>query len=132
MQHARDDRLLLTTKEDEGKAIFAVAAVARALSTLVESGLGPKGRSKLLAGGIPEDDRLLQLKHGASILQNVVVQHPAGALIVRATKSQQASAGDATITTAMLISGLMQEALHLHDTGIHQSGTVRAVLEAMK
>jgi len=111
-----------------GDALQTLATVSRSLSTLISSSYGPYGKEKLFA---PADASSIAssvvTKTGADILEKSVVQHPAGALIVRASRSQNASSCDGSIFVPVFIGALMQGGANLVAQGLHPSGMEQMV-----
>lgn len=97
-------------------------AVAKAVANAVRSTLGPKGMDKMLVDDIGD---ITITNDGATILEEMNIEHPAGKMIVEVAKTQDEETGDGT-TTAVIIAGeLLKKAEDLLDQSIHPSIIIR-------
>jgi len=92
--------------------IQAAKAVARTL----RSSLGPKGMDKILQSG---DGDITITNDGATILQEMEVEHQIGKLLVELSRSQDYEIGDGTTGVVVLAGSLLEQAEVLLDRGIH-------------
>ncbi len=92
--------------------------VARAVANVVRTTLGPKGMDKML---VDELGDITITNDGATILQEMSVEHPAGKIMVEVAKTQDDEAGDGTTTAVVLAGELLGEAERLLDQEIHPS-----------
>jgi thermosome len=93
-------------------------AVAKAVANAVRSTLGPKGMDKML---VDEVGDIVITNDGATILEEMNIEHPAGKMLVEVAKTQDDETGDGT-TTAVIIAGeLLKKAEDLLDQNIHPS-----------
>jgi thermosome len=93
-------------------------AVAKAVAMAVRSTLGPKGMDKMLVDEIGD---ITITNDGATILEEMNIEHPAGKMLVEVAKTQDDETGDGT-TTAVIIAGeLLKRAENLLDQNIHPS-----------
>lgn len=93
-------------------------AVAKAVAGAVRSTLGPKGMDKML---VDELGDIVITNDGATILEEMNIEHPAGKMLVEVAKTQDNETGDGT-TTAVIIAGeLLKKAEDLLDQEIHPS-----------
>jgi len=93
-------------------------AVAKAVANAVRSTLGPKGMDKML---VDELGDITITNDGATILEEMNIEHPAGKMLVEVAKTQDDETGDGT-TTAVIIAGeLLKRAETLLDQSIHPS-----------
>jgi chaperonin GroEL (HSP60 family) len=61
---------------------------------------------------------------GATILQEMAIEHPIGKMLVDVAKTQDNEVGDGTTTAVVLTGALLEEAETLLDNGIHASSIV--------
>jgi archaeal chaperonin len=96
-------------------------AVAYAVANIVRTTLGPKGMDKMLVSELGD---IVITNDGATILEEMNVEHPAAKIMVEIAKTQDKEVGDGT-TTAVMISGmLLKKAGDLLDQDIHASTIV--------
>ncbi|MCE7733257.1 MAG: thermosome subunit [Candidatus Heimdallarchaeota archaeon] len=76
-------------------------AASSAISEAVRSTLGPRGMDKMLVDSLGD---VVITNDGATILDELDVEHPAAKLIIQVAKSQDKEVGDGT-TTAVVIAG---------------------------
>ncbi|MCD4739613.1 TCP-1/cpn60 chaperonin family protein [archaeon] len=97
-------------------------SVARAVANAVRTTLGPKGMDKML---VDELGDIVVTNDGATILDEMSVEHPAGKMMVEVAKTQDKEVGDGT-TTAVIVAGeLLKNAEDMLDQKIHPSIIVR-------
>ncbi len=107
-----------TGKDAQSKNIAAAKVVAESVRTT----LGPKGMDKMLVDGIGD---ITITNDGATILNEMEIEHPAAKMIVEVAKTQESEVGDGT-TTAVIISGeLLKKAGDLLDQNIHPTVITR-------
>ena len=93
-------------------------AVAKAVANAIRSTLGPKGMDKMLVDDLGD---ITITNDGATILEEMNIEHPAGKMLVEVAKTQDDETGDGT-TTAVIIAGeLLKKAENLLDQNIHPS-----------
>eukprot|EP00740_Mantoniella_antarctica_P011086 CAMPEP_0181367034 /NCGR_PEP_ID=MMETSP1106-20121128/11095_1 /TAXON_ID=81844 /ORGANISM="Mantoniella antarctica, Strain SL-175" /LENGTH=536 /DNA_ID=CAMNT_0023482569 /DNA_START=32 /DNA_END=1642 /DNA_ORIENTATION=- len=92
--------------------IQAACSVARTL----RSSLGPKGMDKILQSG---DGDITITNDGATILEQMEVEHQIGKLLVELSRSQDYEIGDGTTGVVVLAGALLEQAEILLDRGIH-------------
>ncbi len=98
--------------------IMAAKMVAEAVRTT----LGPKGMDKMLVDDLGD---IVITNDGATIVDEMKIEHPAAKMIVEVAKTQDEEVGDGT-TTAVIIAGeLLKNAEKLLDQGIHPSVIVK-------
>jgi thermosome len=91
-------------------------SAARAVAETVRSTLGPKGMDKMLVDSLGD---VVITNDGATILNEMQIEHPSAKMIVEVAKTQDKSVGDGT-TTAVIIAGeLLKKAEELLDQDIH-------------
>jgi thermosome len=97
-------------------------AVGYAVSSIVRSTLGPKGMDKMLVSELGD---IVITNDGASILEEMNVEHPIAKLMVEIAKSQDKEVGDGT-TTAVIIAGeLLKNAGDLIEKGINPNTIIK-------
>ncbi|TPX31105.1 hypothetical protein SeMB42_g07818 [Synchytrium endobioticum] len=89
---------------------------ARTVANILKTSLGPKGLDKIL---ISPDGDITVTNDGATILQEMEVQHEIGKLLVQLSKSQDDEIGDGTTGVVVLAGALLEQAEDLLDRGIH-------------
>ena len=97
-------------------------AVAKAVANAVRSTLGPKGMDKML---VDELGDITITNDGATILDEMNIEHPAGKLLVEVAKTQEEETGDGTTTAVVIAGELLDLADKLLDKDIHPSVIVR-------
>jgi thermosome len=105
---------------------------ARIISEVLRSTLGPRGMDKMLIDGLGD---ITITNDGATILEEVDVEHPAAKMIVEVAKTQDDMVGDGTTTAVILAGELLRKAEELLEQNIHPtvivSGYKKASQEAM-
>jgi|GEM_PF-4033 len=91
-------------------------AAARAVATSVRSTLGPKGMDKMLIDGMGD---ITITNDGATILQQMDIEHPAAKMMVEIAKTQDKEVGDGTTSAVVLAGELLNNAGRLLDQKIH-------------
>jgi thermosome len=116
-------------KEAQSNNIAAAKVIAEVLRTT----LGPRGMDKMLIDGLGD---ITITNDGASILDEIDVQHPAAKMMVEIAKTQDDMVGDGTTTSVILAGELLRKAEELLAQNIHPTVIVRgyrkAVDEAVK
>ncbi len=103
--------------------------IAKAVANAVKSTLGPKGMDKMI---VDELGDVTISNDGATILEEMSIDHPAGKMMVEVAKTQDKEVGDGT-TTAVIISGtLLKNAEKMLDDEIHPSIIIKGYREAAK
>ena len=95
---------------------------ARVISETVKTTLGPSGMDKMLvdrAGGVTITN------DGATILDEMEIEHPAAKMIVEIAKTQEEEVGDGTTTAVMLAGKLLENAETLLDKKIHPTSIAK-------
>jgi len=89
---------------------------AKIVADAVRTTLGPKGMDKMLVDSLGD---VTITNDGATILNEMQIEHPAAKMMVEVAKTQDEAVGDGT-TTAVIIAGeLLSEAEKLLDQQIH-------------
>ncbi len=106
---------------------------ARIIAEIVKSSLGPKGMDKMLVDTFGD---VTITNDGATILDEMDVQHPAAKMMVEVAKTQDKEVGDGTTTAVVLAGELLAKAEDLIAKEIHPviiiDGYRRAAEEALK
>lgn len=89
---------------------------ATAVASVMRSSLGPKGMDKMIVSG---DNDVTVTNDGATILDQMDVQHEIGKLLVQLSKAQDDEIGDGTTGVVVLAGALLEKAQTLLDKGIH-------------
>ncbi len=111
------------TQRQRGRdALFTNILVAQILSDIVKTTLGPKGMNKMLVDPMGE---VIITNDGATILDEMDVEHPAAKMIVNVAKTQDKEVGDGTTTAAVLAGELLGRARELIEKEIHPVVIIR-------
>jgi len=89
---------------------------AKAIAGAVRSTLGPRGMDKMLVGSIGD---IVITNDGATILEEIAVQHPGAKMVIEVAKTQDEMVGDGTTTAVIIVGALMERAEELLEQGIH-------------
>ena len=101
-----------TGKEAQRSNIMAAKAIAGAVRTT----LGPRGMDKMLVGTTGD---IVITNDGATILQELSVQHPGAKMVIEVAHTQDDEVGDGTTTAVVIAGSLMEQAERLLEQGIH-------------
>jgi len=99
----------------------------RAIASAVRTTLGPKGMDKML---VDSSGDVVVTNDGATILDEMDIEHPAAGMIVDVAESQEEEVGDGTTTAAVLAGELLSRAEDLLDDDIHPTTIVEGYHEA--
>lgn len=97
-------------------------AAAKAVSESVRTTLGPKGMDKMLVDSIGD---ITITNDGATILQEMEIDHPAAKMLVEVAKTQEDEVGDGTTTAVVLAGELLKKAEDLLEQEIHPTMILR-------
>jgi len=89
---------------------------ARTVANTLRTSLGPKGLDKILVG--PDGD-VTVTNDGATIMQDMNVEHQIAKLMVELSKSQDDEIGDGTTGVVVLAGALLEQAEELVAKGLH-------------
>jgi len=92
--------------------------IAKAVANAVKSTLGPKGMDKMI---VDELGDVTISNDGATILDEMSIDHPAGKMMVEVAKTQDDEVGDGTTTAVVIAGGLLKRAENMLDDDIHPS-----------
>jgi len=91
---------------------------ARAVAETVRTTLGPRGMDKMLVDDLGD---ITITNDGATIVDEMNVEHPAAKMVVEVAKTQDDEVGDGTTTAVVLTGELMNQAEKLLEQGIHST-----------
>ena len=97
-------------------------AVGVAVANAVKSALGPKGMDKMLVSDLGD---ITITNDGATILQEMNVEHPVAKIMVDIAKTQDKEAGDGTTTVVVLAGELLRGAGELLEQGVHPTTIIK-------
>ena len=100
---------------------------ARIISEVLRSTLGPRGMDKMLIDSLGD---ITITNDGATILEEVDVEHPAAKMIVEVAKTQDDMVGDGTTTAVILAGELLRRAEELLEQNIHPTVIVSGYKKA--
>jgi T-complex protein 1 subunit epsilon len=89
---------------------------ARSISNMLRTSLGPKGLDKML---VSPDGDVTVTNDGATILQQLQVDHQVAKLMVELSQSQDEEIGDGTTGVVVLAGALLEQAELLLKKGVH-------------
>jgi T-complex protein 1 subunit epsilon len=89
---------------------------ARSISNMLRTSLGPKGLDKML---ISPDGDVTITNDGATILDQLQVDHQVARLMVELSRSQDDEIGDGTTGVVVLAGALLEQAENLIKKGVH-------------
>jgi len=113
---------LILRDQDKQKRLTGIEAhkshilAAKAVADILKTSLGPKGLDKLM---VSADGDITVTNDGATILQQMDVDHEIAKLLVQLSKSQDDEIGDGTTGVVVLAGALLEQAEQLLDRGIH-------------
>jgi thermosome len=91
---------------------------AQIISEVLKTTLGPRGMDKMLIDSLGD---ITITNDGATILDEIDVQHPAAKMMIEVAKTQDDEVGDGTTTAVILAGELLKKAGDLLDQEIHPS-----------
>ncbi len=108
-------------------------AAAKAVADAVRTTLGPKGMDKMLVDSLGD---VVITNDGATILDEMQIEHPAAKMMVEVAKTQDKEVGDGTTTAVVIAGELLKKAEEMLDQEIHPTvitkGYRLAKFEALK
>ena len=105
-----------TTRNRGQEAQNSNIAAAKAVANAVRSTLGPKGMDKMLIDGMGD---IVITNDGATILQQMDIEHPAAKMMVEIAKTQDAEVGDGTTSAVVIAGELLKNAEDLLGQHVH-------------
>ncbi len=110
-------------RDAQSSNIMAGKAVAESVRTT----LGPRGMDKML---VDSGGDVVITNDGATILNEMDIEHPAAQMIVEVSDTQEEEVGDGTTTAAVLAGNLLGEAEDLIEQDVHATTIVEGYHEA--
>ena len=104
-------------------------AIGYAVANIVKTTLGPKGMDKMLVSDLGD---IVITNDGATILEEMNVDHPAAKLMVEIAKTQDKEVGDGTTTSVVIAGNLLRRAGELLDQNIHPTVIIKGYELASK
>ena len=101
---------------------------AMAVAEILKTTYGPKGMDKMLVDSLGD---VTITNDGATILDKMDIQHPAGKMLVQAAKGQDEEAGDGTKTSVIFAGELLRQAEDLLDRNIHPTLIIQGYKQAL-
>lgn len=97
-------------------------AIGYAVANIVKTTLGPKGMDKMLVSDLGD---IVITNDGATILEEMNVDHPAAKLMVEIAKTQDKVVGDGTTTSVVIAGNLLRKAGELLDQNVHPTTIIK-------
>ncbi len=116
-----------TSRQAGREALHLNIMIAKAISETIKTTLGPKGMDKMLIDTLGD---ITISNDGATILDEMDVQHPIAKLMVEVAKAQDKEVGDGTTTAVVLTGELLKEAEKLLEKNIHPTVIVSGYKKA--
>jgi len=91
-------------------------AAAKAIAGAVRTTLGPRGMDKMLVSSTGD---IVITNDGATILEEISVQHPGAKMVIEVARTQDDQVGDGTTTAVILVGAMMEQAETMLEEGIH-------------
>ena len=91
-------------------------SAARIVTEVVKTTLGPRGMDKMLVDSLGD---VTITSDGATVLDELDVQHPAAKMLVEVAKTKDDEVGEGTTTSVVLAGELLKRADMLLDQGLH-------------
>ncbi|MBD3172073.1 thermosome subunit [Candidatus Bathyarchaeota archaeon] len=91
---------------------------AQIIAEVLKTTLGPRGMDKMLIDSLGD---ITITSDGATILEEIDVQHPAAKMMIEVAKTQDKEVGDGTTTSVLLAGALLNKAGELIEDEIHPS-----------
>ena len=104
-------------------------AAGKAVSNAVRTTLGPRGMDKML---VSDAGDVVITNDGATILEEMDIEHPAAQMIVEVATMQEEEVGDGTTTASVLAGELLARAEDLLDDDVHPTAIVEGYNEASR
>jgi archaeal chaperonin len=104
-------------------------AAASAIAEAVRSTLGPRGMDKMLVDSLGD---VLITNDGATILDELEVEHPAAKLIIQVSKSQDKEVGDGTTSAVVIAGELLKLGDELLEKKVHGTTIVAGYKKAVE
>ncbi|KAK3379515.1 chaperonin Cpn60/TCP-1 family [Lasiosphaeria ovina] len=115
--------------DSEDGAVLRNIDACRAISSTVQTSLGPYGRNKIVINHL---QKMILTSDAATILRELDVIHPAAKLLVMASQQQESEMGDATNMVIVFAGELLKKAEDLLRMGLKTSDIVTGYERAQK
>nr|WP_245883367.1 thermosome subunit alpha [Halalkaliarchaeum desulfuricum] len=99
----------------------------KAVAESVRTTLGPNGMDKML---VSDSGDVVVTNDGATVLEEMDIEHPAAEMLVDVAESQDEEVGDGTTTAAALAGELLSETEELLENDVHPTTIVEGYLTA--
>ncbi|KAL7719771.1 T-complex protein 1 subunit delta [Entamoeba marina] len=109
-------------KEGEKNIRDSNIIAAKSVADCVRTSLGPRGMDKMIIS--PSNETIIT-NDGATIIQQLHLQHPCALMMAELSKSQDIEAGDGTTTVTILAGAMLNAASILLNQGINPSVIAR-------
>ena len=110
-------------------ALSSNITAGKAVAQAVRTTLGPRGMDKMLVSSAGD---VVITNDGATILDEMDIQHPAAQMIVEVAQTQEDEVGDGTTTAAILAGQLLTEAEELLQQDVHATTVTEGYYEAAR
>jgi len=131
MRQRRGQPLFILNEDSErtrGKdAQSSNITAGKAVSESVRTTLGPRGMDKML---VSDSGDVVITNDGATILEEMDIEHPAAQMIVEVAETQEEEVGDGTTTASVLAGQLLAQAEDLIDDDLHPTTIAEGYQEA--
>eukprot|EP00658_Telonema_sp_P-2_P046976 TRINITY_DN353_c0_g1_i4.p1 TRINITY_DN353_c0_g1~~TRINITY_DN353_c0_g1_i4.p1 ORF type:complete len:368 (+),score=126.44 TRINITY_DN353_c0_g1_i4:121-1224(+) len=125
-----DASLGISGHRTSGQAVrHANVTAALAVANMIKTSLGPLGLDKMLLDNMGD---ITITNDGATILQLLDVEHPAGKILVELAGLQDSEVGDGTTSVVLIASELLRRANELVNQGIHPTSIISGYRLAMR
>ena len=104
-------------------------AAGKAVAEAVRTTLGPRGMDKML---VDSSGTVVITNDGATILDEMDIDHPAAQMMVEVAETQEEAVGDGTTTAAVLVGELLSRAEDLLEDELHPTVVVEGYAEAAR
>jgi thermosome len=102
---------------------------ARIIGEAIKTTLGPRGMDKMLIDSLGD---ITITNDGATVLDEIDVQHPVAKMMIEVAKTQDDEVGDGTTTAVILAGELLKKAQKLLDDNIHPSIIIQGYQRAQE
>lgn len=110
-------------------AQYSSIMVAKVVAECIKSTYGPEGMDKMI---IDRHGFVTLTNDGATILNELDVEHPAAKILIEAANTQDKEVGDGTTATTILAAELLSKAENLLQKGIHPTLIIEGYSKAAK
>ena len=102
---------------------------AQVVANAVKTSLGPRGMDKMLVDSFGD---VTITNDGATMLQEMDVQHPAAKMMVEISKTQDDEVGDGTTSVVVIAGELLGKAVELMDKKVHPTVIIDGYRDAQE